>query len=170
MHPQTLRMYDAKGLVSPRRTPGGTRRYSDSDLQRLQRIGQLTSELGLNLVGASRVLALEETVAELHRRLVAMQAQLDREARRAFAEAEGLKDEYVAVEHLLLALAESGGLDRQAILKALVDVRGGQRANSPDAEGNYAALEKFGRDLTELAERGKLDPVIGRDEEVRRVI
>src|SRR2546428_4172293 len=88
----------------------------------------------------------------------------------AFAEAEGLKDEYVAVEHLLLALAESGGLDRQAILKALVDVRGGQRANSPDAEGNYAALEKFGRDLTELAERGKLDPVIGRDEEVRRVI
>ncbi len=76
----------------------------------------------------------------------------------------------MAVEHLLLALAESGGLDRQAILKALVDVRGGQRANSPDAEGNYAALEKFGRDLTELAERGKLDPVIGRDEEVRRVI
>jgi ATP-dependent Clp protease ATP-binding subunit ClpB len=88
----------------------------------------------------------------------------------AFAEAEGLKDEYVAVEHLLLALAESGGLDRHAILRALVDVRGGQRANSPDAEGNYAALEKFGRDLTELAERGKLDPVIGRDEEVRRVI
>jgi ATP-dependent Clp protease ATP-binding subunit ClpB len=88
----------------------------------------------------------------------------------AFAEAEGLKDEYVAVEHLLLALAESGGLDRHAIIKALVDVRGGQRANSPDAEGNYAALEKFGRDLTELAERGKLDPVIGRDEEVRRVI
>ncbi len=88
----------------------------------------------------------------------------------AFAEAEGLKDEYVAVEHLLLALAEAGGLDRQAILKALVDVRGGQRANSPDAEGNYAALEKFGRDLTELAERGKLDPVIGRDQEVRRVI
>ena len=55
-------------------------------------------------------------------------------------------------------------------MKALVDVRGGQRAGSPDAEGTYAALEKFGRDLTELAERGKLDPVIGRDEEVRRVI
>src|SRR3954453_23915627 len=88
----------------------------------------------------------------------------------AFAEAEALKDEYVAVEHLLRALCEAGGLDRAALLKAVADVRGGQRAASPDAEGNYAALEKFGRDLTELAERGKLDPVIGRDEEVRRVI
>ena len=88
----------------------------------------------------------------------------------AFAEAEALKDEYVAVEHLLLALSEAGGLDRAALLKAVADVRGGQRAASPDAEGNYAALEKFGRDLTDLAERGKLDPVIGRDEEVRRVI
>jgi ATP-dependent Clp protease ATP-binding subunit ClpB len=88
----------------------------------------------------------------------------------AFAEAEALKDEYVAVEHLLLALAEAGGLDRQALMKAVIDVRGGQRAASPDAEGMYAALEKFGRDLTDLAERGKLDPVIGRDEEVRRVI
>jgi ATP-dependent Clp protease ATP-binding subunit ClpB len=118
---------------------------------------------------------LEEQLAGLPRMQGAnAQPQASRALRSAlesaFAEAEGLKDEYVAVEHLLLALAESGGLDRQAILKALVDVRGGQRANSPDAEGNYAALEKFGRDLTELAERGKLDPVIGRDEEVRRVI
>src|SRR5947209_7863579 len=88
----------------------------------------------------------------------------------AFAEAEPLKDEYVASEHLVLALSESAGGDRQAILKALVDVRGGQRVTSPEAEGTYAALEKFGRDLTEIAERGKLDPVIGRDEEVRRVI
>ena len=88
----------------------------------------------------------------------------------AFAEAEALNDEYVASEHLLLALADGASVDRQAIMKALVDVRGGQRATSPEAEGTYAALEKFGRDLTELAERGKLDPVIGRDEEVRRVI
>ncbi len=86
MHPQTLRMYDAKGLVSPRRTPGGTRRYSDADLQRLQRIGQLTSELGLNLVGAARVLALEETVADLHGRLNQMQSHLERESRRMFNE------------------------------------------------------------------------------------
>jgi ATP-dependent Clp protease ATP-binding subunit ClpB len=118
---------------------------------------------------------LEEQLAALPRMQGAnAQPQASRALRaaleNAFAEAEGLKDDYVAVEHLLLALAETGGLDRQAILKALVDVRGGQRANSPDAEGNYAALEKFGRDLTEMAERGKLDPVIGRDQEVRRVI
>jgi len=118
---------------------------------------------------------LEEQIAALPRMQgAAAQPQASRALRSAlesaFAEAEGLKDEYVAVEHLLLALAETGGLDRQTILRALVDVRGGQRANSPDAEGTYAALEKFGRDLTELAERGKLDPVIGRDEEVRRVI
>jgi ATP-dependent Clp protease ATP-binding subunit ClpB len=89
---------------------------------------------------------------------------------KAFAEAEALKDEYVAVEHLLLALAPTAGLDRAAILKALVGIRGGQRVTSPDAEGTYEALSKFGRDLTDAAERGKLDPVIGRDQEVRRVI
>jgi MerR family transcriptional regulator/heat shock protein HspR len=94
MHPQTLRMYEAKGLVSPRRTPGGTRRYSDADLLRLQQIGQLTSELGLNLVGASRVLALEETVAELHVRLGALQAQLEREARRVFDEVAAVHRSY----------------------------------------------------------------------------
>jgi MerR family transcriptional regulator/heat shock protein HspR len=94
MHPQTLRMYDAKGLVSPRRTPGGTRRYSDADLQRLQRIGTLTNDLGLNLVGATRVLALEARVAELQRRLGAMQAQLDQEARRVFDEVAAVHRSY----------------------------------------------------------------------------
>ncbi len=89
---------------------------------------------------------------------------------RSFSEAEALKDEYVAVEHFLLALADGAGLDRAAIMKAIVDVRGGRNVTSADAEGTYEALSKFGRDLTELAERGKLDPVIGRDEEVRRVI
>ena len=88
----------------------------------------------------------------------------------AFTEAEALKDEYVAVEHLLLALAAGAELDRAAILKAVAEVRGGQRVTSPDAEGTYEALAKFGRDLTDAAERGKLDPVIGRDQEVRRVI
>src|SRR3954464_8568369 len=118
---------------------------------------------------------LEEQLSRLPRREGATaQPQASRSLRAAleaaFAEAEALKDEYVAVEHLLLALSEGGGLDRAALLKAVADVRGGQRAASPDAEGNYAALEKFGRDLTDLAERGKLDPVIGRDEELRRVI
>jgi ATP-dependent Clp protease ATP-binding subunit ClpB len=82
-------------------------------------------------------------------------------------EARQLGDEYVSVEHLLLAL---GALDRGRLLEALEQVRGGQRVTTEDPEGTYQALEKFGRDLTELAEQGKLDPVIGRDEEIRRVI
>jgi ATP-dependent Clp protease ATP-binding subunit ClpB len=88
----------------------------------------------------------------------------------AFSEAEALKDEYVAVEHLLLALAPTTDLDRAALLKAVSEIRGGRNVTSADAEGTYEALAKFGRDLTDMAERGKLDPVIGRDEEVRRVI
>src|SRR5262245_25165070 len=78
-----------------------------------------------------------------------------------------LEDEYVSTEHLLLALDV---VPRGALLAALKDVRGSQRVTSQDPEGSYQALEKFGRDLTELAEQGKLDPVIGRDEEIRRVI
>jgi ATP-dependent Clp protease ATP-binding subunit ClpB len=78
-----------------------------------------------------------------------------------------LEDEFVSTEHLLLALE---AVDRDALLRALTDVRGSQRVTSQDPEGSYQALEKFGRDLTELAEQGKVDPVIGRDEEIRRVI
>ena len=78
-----------------------------------------------------------------------------------------LEDEYVSTEHLLLALDV---VPRDDLLARLKDVRGGQRVTSQDPEGTYQALEKFGRDLTELAEQGKLDPVIGRDEEIRRVI
>ena len=85
----------------------------------------------------------------------------------AFAEAKALSDEYVSVEHLLLAL---GLVPRDALLAALQQVRGGQRVTSQDPEGSYQALEKYGRDLTALAEQGKLDPVIGRDEEIRRTI
>ncbi len=85
----------------------------------------------------------------------------------AFDEAGTLGDEFVSVEHLLLALAV---LPRDALLAALQDVRGGQRVTTQDPEGTYQALEKYGRDLTALAEAGKLDPVIGRDEEIRRVI
>jgi ATP-dependent Clp protease ATP-binding subunit ClpB len=85
----------------------------------------------------------------------------------AFAEASTLQDEYVSVEHLLLALAL---VPRDSLLAALQQVRGGQRVTSQDPEGSYQALEKYGRDLTALAEQGKLDPVIGRDEEIRRTI
>jgi ATP-dependent Clp protease ATP-binding subunit ClpB len=86
---------------------------------------------------------------------------------RAFEAMRALGDEYASVEHLLLALDI---VPREALLEALQDVRGGQSVTSQDPEGTYQALEKYGRDLTALAEAGKLDPVIGRDEEVRRVI
>ena len=85
----------------------------------------------------------------------------------AFEEARALADDYVSVEHLLLALE---AVDRNKLLAVLQEVRGGQRVTSQDPEGTYQALEKFGRDLTALAEQGKLDPVIGRDDEIRRVI
>ena len=86
---------------------------------------------------------------------------------RAFDEARALDDEYVSVEHLLLALDI---VPRDELVARIEEVRGSQRVTSQDPEGTYQALEKFGRDLTELAESGKLDPVIGRDEEIRRVI
>ena len=95
---------------------------------------------------------------------------------RAEQEMAGLKDEYVSVEHLLLAMTEEGGifrklgLTRARLLSSLKQVRGNQRITSQDPEGTYQALEKYGRDLTKLAGQGKLDPVIGRDEEIRRVI
>ena len=86
---------------------------------------------------------------------------------RASDEARSMGDDYVSTEHLLLALDVVPREQLEAKIKA---VRGGQRVTSQDPEGTYQALEKFGRDLTELAEQGKLDPVIGRDEEIRRVI
>jgi ATP-dependent Clp protease ATP-binding subunit ClpB len=86
---------------------------------------------------------------------------------RASDEARSMQDEYVSTEHLLLALDVVPRDQLEAKIKA---VRGGQHVTSQDPEGTYQALEKFGRDLTELAEQGKLDPVIGRDEEIRRVI
>src|SRR5213595_1390229 len=86
---------------------------------------------------------------------------------RADRERAQLEDDYVSTEHLFLALEP---VPRDEILAWIKKVRGGQRVTSQDPEGSYQALEKFGRDLTEAAEQGKLDPVIGRDEEIRRVI
>jgi len=99
----------------------------------------------------------------------------------AFKEAENFKDEYVSTEHLLLALAEEKngsvqlalktfGATHAAILKALSAVRGSSRVTDQTPEGKFQALEKYAKDLTDLARRGKLDPVIGRDEEIRRVV
>jgi ATP-dependent Clp protease ATP-binding subunit ClpB len=111
----------------------------------------------------------------------AMQKILDQ----AFKEADKFKDEYVSTEHLLLAMASSDAKDKSnqagqilaaagasydAILKALTAVRGSQRVTDQNPEGKFQALERYAKDLTELARRGKLDPVIGRDEEIRRVV
>src|SRR2546422_6935008 len=100
---------------------------------------------------------------------------------RAQAEAQRLKDEYVSTEHLLIALAHDrdgaagrvlaqNGVTAEAVYKALAEVRGTQRVTDPNPEEKYQALQRYARDLTDLATRGKLDPVIGRDEEIRRVI
>ena len=69
MHPQTLRMYEARGLIEPRRSPKGTRLYSQEDVERLRRIQEMTAELGLNLAGVERVLDLEERIAQMHARI-----------------------------------------------------------------------------------------------------
>ncbi|MCU0596888.1 MAG: ATP-dependent chaperone ClpB [Desulfobacterota bacterium] len=100
---------------------------------------------------------------------------------RAFSETEQMKDEYVSLEHILLAVLEekdgkaaralaASGVTREAVLNALVEIRGGQRITDQNPEDKYQALERFSRDLTAMASKGSLDPVIGRDEEIRRVI
>ena len=94
-------------------------------------------------------------------------AQFTRVLDKAFDEAKRMEDDYVASEHLLLALDV---VPREQLEAKIAAVRGGRRVTSQDPEGTYNALAKFGRDLTEAAEEGKLDPVIGRDEEIRRVI
>ena len=109
-----------------------------------------------------------------------MSAELAQVIRGAEHEMRGLKDEYVSVEHLLLSLSahasaagealRSAGARREAILEALTAIRGSHRVTDPDPEAKVEALKKFGVDLTERAEEGRLDPVIGRDDEIRRVI
>ncbi len=98
----------------------------------------------------------------------------------AFSEADKMKDQYVSLEHILIALTscpgdtavilKNNGVTRDSILKVLKDIRGSQTITDQNPEEKYQALKKFGRDLTELARTGKLDPVIGRDEEIRRIV
>jgi len=92
--------------------------------------------------------------------------------------AKGMQDDFTSTEHILLGLLESVegkrlnqyGLTKDTVLRALMEIRGSQRVTSPNPEETYQALEKYGRDLTAMARQGKLDPVIGRDEEIRRTI
>jgi ATP-dependent Clp protease ATP-binding subunit ClpB len=124
---------------------------------------------------------LEDSLAKLPRRYSgtggASDVQMSRELRetlnRADSERTALGDEYLSIEHVLLAMAGQGErlpVSREDVLEALKDVRGSHRVTSQNPEEQYQALEKYGRDLTEEARKGKLDPVIGRDEEIRRVI
>jgi ATP-dependent Clp protease ATP-binding subunit ClpB len=140
----------------------------------------------LRRLGADPAAVRMELAAALSRRarIEGGTLALDPRARvlleRAEDEAKRLKDEFVSTEHLLLASSQAGGdaqrvlavagATHETILAALTQVRGSQRVTSPTPEGTYQALEKYGRDLTRDAAAGKLDPVIGRDEEIRRVI
>ncbi len=143
----------------------------------------------LERVGVSAKVArdrVDEALAQLPQVYgqTAQQAQLSQDAYRVLEAADGeragLDDDYLSTEHVLLAMSEvtggvgdllrSLGVTRDAVLEALKDVRGSHRVTSENPEDQYQALERFGRDLTEDARQGKLDPVIGRDEEIRRVI
>ncbi len=140
----------------------------------LRQLGADPAQLGVELAA----------VLSRRARIEGGQLSLDPRARqlldRAEEEARRLQDEYVSTEHLLLAAAEAGGdaqrlleaagAGREQILGALQQVRGGQRVTSQNPEGTYQALERYGRDLTRDAREGRLDPVVGRDEEIRRVI
>ncbi|MGH9046633.1 MAG: Clp protease N-terminal domain-containing protein, partial [Acidimicrobiales bacterium] len=117
---------------------------------------------------------LAQSVERLPRATGGAEPTLSREAREGLERAEGLRadlgDDYLSIEHLLLAFSEVLGVDRDQLLNALRDVRGSHRVTSATPEDAFQALERYGRDLTEAARRGRLDPVIGRDEEIRRVI
>jgi MerR family transcriptional regulator, heat shock protein HspR len=94
MHPQTLRLYEQRGLIRPRRTPGGTRLYSDDDLERVRRVTQLASGLGLSLQGAEYVVALEDEVESLRARIVTLEANLVEASRQSQRRVEEVHREY----------------------------------------------------------------------------
>ncbi len=146
----------------------------------------VVSEVVAKIGARPEALAAEVQAMLEHRPRVSGQTAevgLSREAVNALTQAEQearrMKDEYTSTEHILIALtrdASVGGLlarhgvDENSVLQALASIRGGQRITSQEPESTYQSLEKYGRDLTALARQGKLDPVIGRDEEIRRVI
>lgn len=144
-------------------------RKADVDLERLKRRIEQELERLPRVSGPSGGPGQVHVTGRLNRLLV-----------QAEDEAKKFKDQFISVEHLLLALTDDGGatgrifkelgITRERLMSALQEVRGHQRVTSPTPEATYQALERYGRDLTKLAAEGKLDPVIGRDEEIRRVI
>lgn len=153
----------------------------------LKKIGANISKMEGDLESAIRALP-QVTGAGVGQ--VYISSTLNRIFDAAFKEAEALKDEFVSTEHLLISIADAKqtkaglpagalvagdmlreqGASKSVILKILKDIRGTQRVTDQDPEGKYQALKKYARDLTELARKGSLDPVIGRDDEIRRVI
>jgi ATP-dependent Clp protease ATP-binding subunit ClpB len=117
---------------------------------------------------------VDERLARLPKAYGGAEPTLSRQTRDLLDQADNaradLRDDYLSTEHLLLAMADTVGASREDLLQVLADVRGSHRVTSQNPEETFRALERFGRDLTEAARAGKLDPVIGRDEEIRRVI
>jgi len=169
---------------------------NNSQIEAIHLLGALVSQEDgvvpqiVNRIGASRQTLsreIDDTLQGLPRAVGAStQVGVSREAanitRAAEREASKMKDDFVSTEHLFLALVDAAnsirnlsplmqaGITRDDVLHALTHIRGGQRVTSQNPESTYEALEKYGRDLTQLARLGKLDPVIGRDEEIRRVV
>jgi len=154
----------------------------------LRHEGGLAKEILISLgVNSDQVLQKIEHVLELSPKTAYEEEQIYATPRVASVlqtasnEADRLKDEFVGAEHLLIAIASEGqgeaaqiiksfDIDQEKIYRALQDIRGEQRITDPRAETKYRALEKYSRDLTQLARDGKLDPVIGREEEIKRVV
>ncbi|MFL5653578.1 MAG: ATP-dependent Clp protease ATP-binding subunit, partial [Ktedonobacteraceae bacterium] len=146
-------------------------------------VQQIIQKVGGNLAEAKRMVQsdIERMPRVYGGSEPGISSRLRKVLENAWREMSNFKDEYLSVEHLLLAMFDSDdeaaqrvlratGLTRANVLQALTSIRGSQRVTDPHPEGKYQALEKYGRNLTELARQGKLDPVIGRDEEIRRVI
>ena len=146
-------------------------------------VQQIIQKVGGNLATAQRMVTadLERLPRVYGGSEPGISPRLRRLLENAWQEMGKFHDEYLSVEHMLLAMLDAGdepvqralkaaGLTRDVVLKALTSIRGAQRVTDQNPEGKYQALEKYGRNLTQLAEQGKLDPVIGRDEEIRRVI
>ncbi|HEY1938164.1 MAG TPA: ATP-dependent chaperone ClpB [Candidatus Angelobacter sp.] len=163
LHLLAALLQDSEGIVVPVLTKLGVN-PATLQSQVMERIDRLPKVSG--------------TAAQPH-----LSAAMSRVLDQAFKEADTFKDEYVSTEHLLLAMTADkdkanearqlmvgAGAEHDAILKALTSVRGSQRVTDQNPEGKYQALSRYAKDLTELARKGKLDPVIGRDEEIRRVV
>ena len=132
----------------------------------------LLAQAGIDAVAVSQ--SVSDALARLPRTVGGSSPELSRDAREGLERADSIRadlmDDYLSVDHVLLAFASMLGTTTETLLGALRNVRGSARITSEDPEGTFQSLEKYGRDLTALAREGKLDPVIGRDEEVRRVV